>query len=91
MKIVRKFKKNKISQLKSIKKIPDAIYGSIINLKNYQDIVIKAAINGDYGLGLVTANISPFSRDDNKNKIVYDELMKAHKKYLPTFNKKKGK
>ena len=86
-----KIEKNKITQLKSIKKIPETIYGSIINLKNYQDIVIKAAINGDYGLGLIAANISPFSRDDNKNKIVYDELMKAHKKYLPTFNKKKGK
>lgn len=80
--------KNKIKQLKEIKYIPKKVEGMIINLKKYENIVIDAAINGDYELGLVATNVSPFSRSDVINKKMYDELLEINREYLPNFFKK---
>lgn len=77
--------KNNIKQFSSITFIPKNIYGMVMNLKNYELIVIEAAISGNYALGLLAANLSPFSRSETINKKMYDEMLEVNKNYLPNF------
>lgn len=79
--------KNKVTQMPNISALPKPLYGLITLVKNYELQVIQAAITGNYEDGLIAANISPFCRDDKLNKQIYDEMLNAHKQYLPLFFK----
>lgn len=77
--------KDSIKQVDTVKNIPDPVFGLVVLVKNYELKVIEAAISGDYETALLAANISPFTRNDIVNKQVLDEMLEAHKKYLPKF------
>lgn len=81
--------KGKVAQSSTITSIPTPVVGLINLVKNYELQVIEAAVSGDYEKGLIAANMSAFCRDDNANKAIYDEMLEAHKKYLPLFFRNK--
>lgn len=57
-------------------------------MKNMELVVEEAAITGDYGLALQAFMINPLIPSGETAKRVLDELLIAHKKYLPQFAEK---
>ena len=54
-------------------------------MKNMEMCVEKAAVTGDYGLALQAFFLNPQIPSGANAKRVLDELLIAHKKYLPQF------
>lgn len=50
-------------------------------------MVVEAAIKGDRDLAITAMNFNPLCPSDTENNIVFDELLEAHKDYLPQFFK----
>ncbi|MGJ7920889.1 6-phospho-beta-glucosidase [Neobacillus sp. LXY-4] len=57
-------------------------------MKNMELCVEEAAVTGDYGLALQAFIINPLIPSGEKAKRVLDELLIAHKQYLPQFAEK---
>ncbi len=69
----------------SIKALPEAICGELHLLKSYERLTIEAAIEGNYGKALQALTIHPLTRSGQILKLTLDEILAAHKKYLPQF------
>ena len=54
-------------------------------MKGMEELVIEAAVNGDYGAALQAFTINPLIPSGQKSKQVLDELLIAHKEHLPQF------
>ena len=54
-------------------------------MKNMEHCVEAAAVTGDYGMALQAFILNPQIPSGEKAKQVLDELLLAHKKYLPQF------
>ena len=54
-------------------------------MKNMEMCVEEAAVTGDYGLALQAFILNPQVPSGENAKRVLDELLIAHKKYLPQF------
>jgi len=61
------------------------IAGIVQNIKNFERLVIEAGVKGDRNLALAAMAINPLCPSDALNNIVLDELLQAHRKYLPQF------
>lgn len=57
-------------------------------MKAMEECTIDAAITGDYGMALEAFTINPLVQHGSEAKIVLDELLVAHEKYLPQFKEK---
>lgn len=57
-------------------------------MKNMELCVCEAAVTGDYGLALQAFTMNPLIPAGETAKCVLDELLIAHKKYLPQFSEK---
>lgn len=64
---------------------PPAARGIIQLMKGMEETVIKAAITGSYGAALHAFTINPLIPGGTMAKTVLDELLIAHKDYLPQF------
>ncbi|WP_238883623.1 6-phospho-beta-glucosidase [Clostridium sp. YIM B02551] len=69
-------------------RLPIQIRGLIQQLKSFEILGAKAAAEGDYNAGIVALTINPLVQSDKMAKILFDELLEAHKKYLPQFHNK---
>ncbi|MGL5822860.1 MAG: 6-phospho-beta-glucosidase [Sarcina sp.] len=67
--------------------LPISINGLIQEIKTFERLTIEAAIEGNYGKALLALTSNPLTLSDKTAKIVLDELLEAHKNYLPTFSK----
>ncbi|MDT2394865.1 6-phospho-beta-glucosidase [Enterococcus avium] len=56
-------------------------------MKNMELTICEAAVTGDYGLALQAFAMNPLIPSGQTAKRVLDELLVAHKKYLPQFEK----
>lgn len=65
--------------------LPAAEKGWLQVMKNMEQVVEEAAVTGDYGLALQAFIINPLIPSGETAKRVLDELLIAHKKYLPQF------
>lgn len=54
-------------------------------MKNMELVTIEAAITGDYGLALQAFTINPLVTSGGTAKQILDELLIAHKEFLPNF------
>ena len=54
-------------------------------MKNMELCVEEAAVTGDYGMALQAFTLNPLVRSGKTAKRILDELLIAHKKYLPQF------
>ena len=61
------------------------INGYIQMMKSFERLVVEAAIHGDRDLAITALNLNPLCPSDTDNNIVFDELLEAHKDYLPQF------
>lgn len=63
------------------------ISGMIQMIKAFERMVVDAAVNGDRDLAVTALNMNPLCPSDKLANIVVDELIEAHKEYLPQFQK----
>jgi len=57
-------------------------------MKAMEECTIEAAITGDYGLALEAFTLNPLIQSGDEAKLLLDELLVAHEKYLPQFASK---
>lgn len=68
--------------------LPYAERGWLQVMKNMELCVLEAAVKGDYGMALQAFTINPQIVAGADAKQILDELLIAHKKYLPQFSEK---
>lgn len=61
------------------------INGTIQTIKTFERLVCEAAVTGNRDLAVTALNMNPLCPSDELANVVVDELMEAHKKYLPQF------
>ena len=54
-------------------------------IKAFERMTIEAAVSGDRNLAVAAMNLNPLCPSDELANIVVDELLEAHKEYLPQF------
>lgn len=72
-------------------KAPEKISGLIQLVKSYEQQTIEAAVSGDYHIALQALITNPLINSINAAEQVLDELLLAHKEYLPNFKDVIGK
>ncbi|MEH7074646.1 6-phospho-beta-glucosidase [Neobacillus drentensis] len=65
--------------------LPIQVRGLVQQVKSFERVAIEAAISGDYATALLAMTINPFVPSDRVAKIILDEMLEAHKEYLPLF------
>ncbi|MDP7979468.1 6-phospho-beta-glucosidase [Bacillus multifaciens] len=68
--------------------LPVPVRGLVQQIKSFERVTIEAAITGDYHKALLAMTINPLVPSDKVAKQILDEMLEAHKKYLPQFFKK---
>jgi len=69
--------------------LPIGALGIVQNLKAYEIVAANAALTGDYGQALLAMTMHPFVSSEAVAKPLLDEMLEAHKEYLPLFFKAK--
>ncbi|WP_300902933.1 6-phospho-beta-glucosidase [uncultured Clostridium sp.] len=69
----------------SIGYLPVAVSGLVAEIKAFEILAAKAAVEGDYNAALQALCINPLIPSDDLAKTILDEMMEAHKAYLPQF------
>ncbi|NFD75625.1 6-phospho-beta-glucosidase [Clostridium botulinum] len=65
--------------------LPIAINGLIQQIKTFERLVVDSAVFGDYYKAILALTVNPLVQSDKLAKTLVDELMIAHKDYLPQF------
>ncbi|VYU15096.1 6-phospho-beta-glucosidase [Clostridium paraputrificum] len=71
----------------SVGPLPIQVVGLIQQLKAFEILTTNAAVTGDYNDALVAMSINPLVQSEITAKKILDEMLEAHKKYLPQFFK----
>ncbi|CUU49964.1 MULTISPECIES: 6-phospho-beta-glucosidase [Clostridium] len=66
-------------------KLPVSVNGLVQTIKSFERLVVEAAVEGDYNKALLALTINPLIPSEKIAKILLDELLEAHKDYLPQF------
>lgn len=66
--------------------LPDQIKGDILKMKAFEEQVIRASVSGDYNEAYLAFLLNPLVGDEDRAKLVLDELLIAHQAHLPQFN-----
>ncbi|MGG5463256.1 6-phospho-beta-glucosidase [Clostridium sp. B9] len=69
----------------AVGKLPVAVNGLVQEIKSFERLAIEAAVEGSYEKAVLALTINPLVRSDELAKILVDELLEAHKDYLPQF------
>ena len=70
----------------AIGSLPYAIKGIVQQMKAFEELVIRAAVTGNYNDAYLAFVMNPLLADEKRSKVVLDELLEAHKEFLPQFN-----
>jgi len=70
-------------------RLPAAVRGIVQQLKAFEETAAEAAVTGDYGTGLLAMTMHPLVPSDRMAKILFDEMLLAHEKDLPQFQRAK--
>lgn len=62
--------------------VPEGVYGLVSAVKNYEDLVVKAAVEGDYGKALQAMVAHPLVGDYDVAKPMLDEMLIANREYI---------
>lgn len=65
--------------------VPSSVLGLIEQVKAYEEFTIEAAITGDRNKALIALLNNPLVHDVKDAKGILNELLEAHKAYLPAF------
>lgn len=66
-------------------RLPKAVNGLVQQIKSFEAAGSAAAVTGDRKKALLALMINPLVMSQNTAEIVLDELLEAHKEYLPQF------
>lgn len=66
-------------------KLPVAVSGLISTIKTFERLAIDAAVFGDYHKALMALATNPLIPSEKTAKSLLDEMLEAHKDYLPQF------
>lgn len=69
----------------SVGYLPVAVSGLVTEIKAFEILAAKAAVEGDYNAALQALCINLLIPSDDLAKTILDEMMEAHKEYLPQF------
>lgn len=61
------------------------IGGYIQMMKTFERLVCESAVTGNRDFAVAALNLNPLCQSDHDANLVIDELMEAHKEYLPQF------
>lgn len=70
--------------------LPLPIKGLVQQIKSFERLAAKAAVTGDYATALLAMTVNPLVASDTQAKEMLDELLEAHKEFLPQFKTKTG-
>jgi 6-phospho-beta-glucosidase len=65
--------------------LPVAVRGLVQQIKSFERVAAEAAVTGDYRTALLAMTINPLVPSDAIAKQILDEMLEAHKEYLPQF------
>lgn len=68
-------------------KLPKAVHGLIQQIKSFEVAACEAAVSGDYDKALLAMMINPMVGSQRYAIEMLDELLEAHKEYLPQFRR----
>ena len=71
----------------TVGELPVAVKGLIQQIKSFERLAAEAAVTGDYSTGVLALAINPLTFSDKLAKKLFDELLEAHKEYLPQFRR----
>ena len=74
----------------SVGKLPKAVNGLLQQIKSFEIAGCEAAVTGSYDKALLALMINPMVSSQKYAIEVLDELLEAHKEYLPQFFDKQG-
>ena len=66
---------------------PKAVVGLISAVKTYESLAVEAAITGNKDIALQALVAHPLVRDYDIAKPLLEEMLEAHRDYLPQFYK----
>lgn len=69
----------------AIGEIKPQINGMVQTIKTFERLVCEAAVTGSRDLAVTALNMNPLCTSDSLANVVVDELLEAHRKYLPRF------
>lgn len=69
----------------AVGELPVAVQGLVTQIKSFERVAIEAAISGNYDKALLAMTINPLVPSDRIAKLILDEMLEAHKEYLPQF------
>jgi 6-phospho-beta-glucosidase len=69
----------------SVGDLPVAVRGLVQQIKSFERVSAEAAVTGDYNTALLAMTINPLVPSDKVAKEILDEMLEAHKEYLPKF------
>ncbi|MDN3427468.1 6-phospho-beta-glucosidase [Microbacterium sp. APC 3898] len=67
--------------------MPVAVSGLVQQIKSFERLAAEAAVTGSYHTALLAMAINPLVSSDSTAKQILDEMLEAHKEYLPQFEK----
>ncbi len=69
----------------AVGELPVAVQGLVQQIKSFERVAAEAAVTGDYNTALLAMTINPLVHSDKVAKEILDEMLEAHKEYLPQF------
>lgn len=69
----------------AVGELPVAVRGLVQSIKSFERVTIEAALSGDYNTALLALTINPLVGSDRIAKKILDEMLEAHRTYLPQF------
>lgn len=71
----------------TVGELPTSVNGLVQQIKSFERVAAEAAVTGSYDKALLAMSINPLVPSDKVAKVVLDEMLEAHKEYLPQFSK----
>lgn len=71
----------------AVGELPTSVNGLVQQIKSFERVAAEAAVTGSYDKALLAMSINPLVPSDKVAKVVLDEMLEAHKEYLPQFSK----
>ncbi|MGE6257758.1 6-phospho-beta-glucosidase [Heyndrickxia sporothermodurans] len=69
----------------AVGELPTSVNGLVQQIKSFERVAAEAAVTGSYDKALLAMTINPLVPSDELAKVVLDEMLEAHKEYLPLF------
>ncbi|MGA5688384.1 6-phospho-beta-glucosidase [Cytobacillus pseudoceanisediminis] len=69
----------------AVGELPVSVRGLVQSIKSFERVTIDAALTGDYNTALLALTINPLVGSDRIAKKILDEMLEAHRTYLPQF------